>query len=99
MVAEGLVDEVRALAPRMGATARQALGYKEVLAHVEGATPLEASLSEAERRTRAFARRQRVWFRRDPRVRWHGTEADPMRLLPGLLAELDRCLDQPIKEG
>jgi tRNA dimethylallyltransferase len=99
MVAEGLVEEVRALAPSMGATARQALGYKEVLAHVEGAVPLDESLSEAERRTRAFARRQRVWFRRDPRVRWHGTGADPLRLLPGLLVELDRCLGQPIKGG
>ena len=99
MVADGLVEEVRSLAQCMGPTARQALGYKEVLAHVEGGVPLEATLTEAERRTRAFARRQRVWFRRDPRVRWHGTEAEPMRLLPGLLAELDRCLDQPIKGG
>ena len=35
MVAAGLVGEVRALAPSLGPTARQALGYKEVLAHVE----------------------------------------------------------------
>jgi tRNA dimethylallyltransferase len=99
MVGAGLVEEVRALAPAMGPTARQALGYKEVLAHVEGGAPLAESLGSAARRTREFARRQRAWFRRDPRVRWHGTAEDPMRLLAGLLVELDQCLDQPIKGG
>jgi len=99
MVEAGLVDEVRALAPGMGATARQALGYKELLAHVEHGVPLEECVAAAERRTREFARRQRVWFRRDPRVRWHGTAADPMRLLPGLEVELDQCLRRPIKQG
>jgi tRNA dimethylallyltransferase len=83
----------------MGPTARQALGYKEVLAHVEDGAPLDACVEAAERRTREFARRQRVWFRRDPRVRWHGTAEDPMRLLPGLLVELDQCLDRPIRAG
>jgi tRNA dimethylallyltransferase len=97
MVDAGLVEEVRALAPLMGPTARQALGYKEVLAHVESGVPLEGCITAAERRTREFARRQRVWFRRDPRVRWYGTEVDPARLLPGLLVELDRCLARPIE--
>ncbi|HZQ56815.1 MAG TPA: tRNA (adenosine(37)-N6)-dimethylallyltransferase MiaA [Acidimicrobiales bacterium] len=99
MVSCGLVDEVRVLAPVMGPTARQALGYKEVLAHVGEGAPLGDCVAAAERRTREFARRQRAWFRRDPRVRWHGTASDPMRLLPGLLVELDRCLAQPIREG
>jgi tRNA dimethylallyltransferase len=73
MVDAGLVDEVRALAARPGGisrTARQALGYREVLAHVEGGAPLAECLEEAIRRTRQFARRQASWFRRDPRVTW-----------------------------
>ena len=98
MAAAGLVEEVRRLAPRMGPTARQALGYKEVLAHLDGDGELDPCLDEVTRRTRAFARRQRTWFRRDPRVRWHGTASDPMRLLPGLLVELDACLDRPRPE-
>ena len=55
MVAAGLVDEVRALAARPGGisrTARQALGYREILAHVEDGAPLEACVDEAVRRTR-----------------------------------------------
>ena len=68
---EGLLDEVRALAARPGGisrTARQALGYRELLAHVEEGAPLDACVEEAVRRTRSFARRQASWFRRDPRI-------------------------------
>ena len=69
----GLLDEVRALAARPGGlsrTARQALGYRELLAHVEDGVPLAEAVREAVRRTRAFARRQWAWFRRDPRIIW-----------------------------
>ena len=59
-------------------TARQAIGYKEVLAHLDGDEPsLDAALDAAVRRTRAFARRQRMWFRRDPRITWFGAAANP----------------------
>ena len=51
-------------------TARQALGYKELLAHLDGALTLDEALDLAVRRTRRFARRQRAWFRRDPRITW-----------------------------
>ena len=86
---EGLLDEVRALAGRAGGlsrTARQALGYRELLAHVEEQVPLEQCVAEAVRRTRAFARRQRSWFRRDPRIAWLEPAGDP---LSALCAELD----------
>ena len=89
MVEAGLVDEVRALAERpagISRTARQALGYREVLAHVEGGAPLAECLEEAVRRTRQFARRQASWFRRDPRVTWAGTSAEAETLLDGALA-------------
>jgi tRNA dimethylallyltransferase len=84
MVEAGLVDEVRALAARpagISRTARQALGYREILAHVECGAPLTDCLDEAVRRTRQFARRQASWFRRDPRVSWAGTEAEAEALL------------------
>ena len=69
----GFLDEVAALAVRpagLSRTARQALGYRELLAHLAGHTPLDEALAEAVRRTRSFARRQQAWFRRDPRVEW-----------------------------
>ena len=85
---EGLVDEVRALSGRpagLSRTARQALGYKELLAHVEEGIPLDDCVAEAVRRTRSFARRQWAWFRRDPRVRWLGPTEHPVDLVLGAL--------------
>jgi tRNA dimethylallyltransferase len=83
MVEGGLVEEVRALAARpegISRTARQALGYREILAHVEQGVPLDDCLEEAVVRTRQFARRQASWFRRDPRIRWahDGDEAQDL---------------------
>ena len=92
MVEEGLVDEVRALASRprgISRTARQALGYREVLAHVEDGVPLADCLEEAVRRTRQFARRQASWFRRDPRIAWAGSPAEARDLLGRALAVHD----------
>ena len=65
----GLLQEVQTLAARpagLSRTARQALGYRELLAHVEDGVPLEGCVTEAVRRTGSFARRQTAWFRRDP---------------------------------
>ncbi len=86
-MADGFLDEVRRLADAaepIGPTAAQALGYRELLAHLRGRTTLVEALDLAVRRTRRFARRQRVWFRRDPRVTWVGATEDPMVALPGL---------------
>ena len=90
MVSAGLVDEVRTLAGRPGglsSTARQALGYREILGHLDEGVALDAALDEALRRTRAFARRQRVWWRRDPRLRWYGATENPLAVVPALLGD------------
>ena len=87
-LADGFVEEVNALANRergLSRTAAQALGYRELLGHVRGERTLEDAVDEAIRRTRQFARRQRAWFRRDPRIEWLVGEQDPMPLLPSLL--------------
>ena len=68
---EGLVEEVRALAAAsMSRTARQAVGYRELLAHVENGEDLERAVEAAIHQTRRLARRQLRWFRRDPRIEW-----------------------------
>jgi tRNA dimethylallyltransferase len=87
LLRRGLVEEVRALAGRPGGlsrTARQALGYREVLAHVEQGVPLDEAVAEALRRTRAFARRQWAWFRRDPRITWLDPAGDLLAQLLGV---------------
>jgi tRNA dimethylallyltransferase len=85
---EGLLEEVRRLAATPGGlsrTARQALGYRELLAHVEGGAPLADCVEEAVRRTKSFARRQWSWFRRDPRITWVEPGADAGAVLSAAL--------------
>ena len=70
-MAEGFLDEVAGLmATGLSRTAAQALGYRELMAHLNGEIGLEEALEEAAKRTRKFARRQQRWFRRDPRIAW-----------------------------
>ncbi|MFB9616320.1 tRNA (adenosine(37)-N6)-dimethylallyltransferase MiaA [Kutzneria kofuensis] len=69
----GLVDEVRALEAvglRDGKTASRALGYQQVLAHLDGSCDVDTAAEETARATRRFVRRQRSWFRRDQRITW-----------------------------
>ncbi len=91
MMADGLLDEVRALADRgISRTAAQALGYRELLAHLDGTLGLDEAVEQTIVRTRQFAVRQLRWFGRDPRVRWVEVEHDPVaEAVPLVLAELE----------
>jgi tRNA dimethylallyltransferase len=85
----GLVDEVRAAlaGPGLSRTARPAIGYQEVADALErGVEPGDGVFDAIVRRTRSFARRQRMWFRRDPRITWYGTDGKPASVVPALLA-------------
>jgi tRNA dimethylallyltransferase len=81
MARAGLVEEVRRLADRpLSRTARQALGYKELLDALEQGTPVAQALDAVVKRTRAYARRQLAWFHRDPRMRWSTLPPGPERI-------------------
>jgi tRNA dimethylallyltransferase len=66
----GLVDEVRSLVPRMGRTARGAVGYRELLAALSQEISMDEAFERAAANTKKLARKQRTWFQRDPRIRW-----------------------------
>jgi tRNA dimethylallyltransferase len=72
MFAAGLVEEVARLsgAGGLSRTARQALGYKEVLDHLDRGIPLEETIFKIKRRSRNYAKRQLTWFRRIPGLHW-----------------------------
>ena len=73
MLDAGWLDEVRALVEAgFGGwlTSTQAIGYAELARHLAGALSLEEAVATTVKRTRAFARRQMAWFRRDPRIAW-----------------------------
>ena len=80
MMADGLLAEVTALAAgrSLSRTARQALGYKELLDHLEGRMSLGQAVDTIVLRTRQFAVRQERWFRRDPRIQWVDIDDDPV---------------------
>lgn len=69
----GLLQEVVALSSAPGGlsrTARQAVGYRELLRHIEEGADLDACVEDAIIQSRRLARRQRSWFLRDPRIEW-----------------------------
>lgn len=70
---EGFVAEVRGLLPRglrQGRTASRALGYRQVLDHLDGRLTQDEAKAATQAGTRRFARKQLGWFRRDPRITW-----------------------------
>jgi tRNA dimethylallyltransferase len=75
----GLVEEVQRLEQqglRDGVTASRALGYAQVLAMLDGRLDEATAKETTKVATRRFVRRQRAWFRRDPRIVWLDPEDD-----------------------
>jgi tRNA dimethylallyltransferase len=90
MIDAGLVDEVeRLLVAGFSRSAGQALGYKEIVEHVEGRIGKDEAIEMTITRTRQFAVRQERWFRRDPRVQWIDVEHDPVsEVVPAVIDAL-----------
>lgn len=66
MMEQGLLDETKRLLqrkPTVGRTARQGLGYRELISHLENDVPLSSAVEEIKAGTRQFAKRQHTWFR------------------------------------
>ena len=83
MMRVGFLDEIRSLLPfglRASPTAGKALGYAQLLDVVDDLGTVFGQLDDAVERTirgtRRFVRRQRSWFRRDPRVAWFDAGAE-----------------------
>lgn len=98
MIEGGLVEEVRSLweANRLGRQAREALGYKQIIDHLEGRLSLDEATEQIKIRTRRFAKQQRTWlrrFRRYPGSTW----LDAAGLTPqDLVRKALEALTQPV---
>ena len=79
MMDDGFLHEVEhVLTLEPSRTARQALGYRELIDHLEGRCSLDEAIDATVTRTRQFAVKQERWFRRDPRIEWIDIENDPV---------------------
>lgn len=79
MLSAGLLEEIRALLAQgipPGATALQAIGYKEFLDCLEGRCTLEEAAEQVKQSSRRYAKRQLTWFRRNPAIHWIRREED-----------------------
>jgi len=81
MIEEGLVDEVRALVEAYGdrIATFDAIGYREIIAHLRGETSLDAAVADMKLNTIHYAKRQLTWFKKDKNIRWV-TDAEKAKL-------------------
>jgi tRNA dimethylallyltransferase len=70
MIAEGLVEEVRSLAPYRHENALNTVGYKEIFRYLDGESTLEEAMEKIKTNTRRYAKRQMTWFNRDKEIHW-----------------------------
>lgn len=80
MLARGWLDEVRRLLERPGfatANSAKAVGYREVVACIEGRMGSSEAVARIQRDTRHLAKRQLTWFRHEPEVHWINAASEP----------------------
>ena len=70
MVADGLVEEARAVYPKRYLNSLQTVGYKELFAYFDGEYGLDRAIELIQQNTRHYAKRQLTWFRRDKEIHW-----------------------------
>ncbi len=105
MMHHGLEREVRKLYARGFNPCLQsahALGYHEILEYIEGRTNLEDAVMAIKINTRRYAKRQRTWFRSDPRIEWLNADtASTEQLACKIAAEVLQGKDSkcPTKTG
>lgn len=96
MIKNGLVEEVEKLLHQgynKEMQALKAIGYKEIIAYLEGEMSFEGALDLLKKNTRHFAKRQLTWFRRDPNITWF--DVDHLKyddLLAQVCSTIDSCL-------
>lgn len=74
MMDEGLLEEAKVLYPHKTLNALQTVGYRELFEYMDGNCTLEFAVSEIQKNTRRFAKRQGTWFRRDENTLWFDYE-------------------------
>ncbi len=97
-VSDGLVDETRGLLARYGPVkALDSLGYRQGLAVLAGTLSVETGVMAAQQGHRNYAKRQLIWFRREPEVHWLEGFGDEARILYAAAELVDAKLEEKLK--
>lgn len=70
MMAEGLLDEAKAVYPKRHLNSLQTVGYRELFGYMDGEYDLDRAIELIQQNTRHYAKRQLTWFRRDTEIHW-----------------------------
>jgi tRNA dimethylallyltransferase len=82
MFANGFVDEARSLMKKYadGAPALNAIGYREIIDHLNGKISIDETISLTKTSTWQYAKRQMTWFKKDPAIQWIGAASEAIGL-------------------
>ena len=89
MMKAGFIDEARDLYPYRKLTPLNTVGYKELFLYFDGSLSMEDAIDQIRNHSRAYARRQITWFRRDPEIKWFE---------PSAMAEISKWIDNQMKK-
>jgi len=87
MLKAGLVNEVKKLVKKYGEKqiAFDAIGYKEIISFLKKEISLAEAAALIKNNTRAFAKRQMTWFRKDKKIKWIRKESEALTLAKNFL--------------
>lgn len=74
MMEAGLLEEARSVFPYRNLNSLNTVGYKELFSYFDGSCSLEEAVDLIKRNSRKYARKQLIWYRRDPEIRWFEPE-------------------------
>jgi len=81
MIANGLLEEAKAVYEHKHLNALQTVGYRELFSYFDGEFTKEFAISEIKKNTRRFAKRQLTWFRKDPEIVWFDYKSPPEKVI------------------
>jgi tRNA dimethylallyltransferase len=70
MMADGLLEEVKAMYPKRSLNALNTVGYKELFDYLDGRWSIEEAVERIKGNTRRYARKQLTWYKKDDQIRW-----------------------------
>ena len=103
MLERGWVREVQALlaggAPPAAKKPFEFIGYRELRAHLEQATPLAEAGKAIAQATRRYAKRQLTWFRKEAGVHWFPGFGDDPKIFAAVAAEIEKACPESFAPG